>query len=255
MYSLGAEAHHPFHPGPVVPRAVEHDDLARRGQMRHVTLEVPLSPLPLGRLGQRHDRGPARVQVLGEALDRAALAGRVAALEDDHDALPGGLHPVLQLDQLDLERPLEVLVLGPRHLLGVRVVLPPGIDHPAVRPAQYRVIVLVVVVDGQAGQEGGIGGPVSRQRVESEADSLLMSLAQHTPGPRSRPVRPEAAFFLAITIPPGAVQFPVERSDHLEAAGDGEGLLVAGRPDAKVGPVAALGDPAHEGGAPRSRWP
>ena len=30
-----------------------------------------------------------------------------------HDPLPGGLHPVLQLDELDLQRPLEVLVLVP----------------------------------------------------------------------------------------------------------------------------------------------
>jgi hypothetical protein len=186
---LRREAHHPLHACPVVPRAVEHDDLARRGQMRHVTLEVPLGPLPLARLGQCHDRRPARVQVLGEALDRAALAGRVAALEDDHDPLPGGLHPVLQLHQLDLERALEVLVLGPQHLLGVRVVLSPGIDDPAVRPAQHRVVVLVVVVDGQAGQEGGIGGPVGRQRVEvggrfaAHVSSTAHSRCEVTTGP------------------------------------------------------------------------
>ena len=207
---LRAEAHHPLHAGAVVPRAVEHDDLARRGQMRHVTLEVPLGPLPLARLDQRHDRRPARVQVLGEALDRAALAGRVAALEDDHDPLPGGLHPVLQLHQLDLERALEVLVLGPRHLLGVRVVLPPGIDDPAVRPAQHRVVVLVVVVDGQAGQEGGIGGPVGRQRVEvggrfaAHVSSTAHSRCKVTTGPARG-----APFLAAITIRPGAVQFRV----------------------------------------------
>ena len=40
----------------------------------------------------------AGVQVLGEALDRAP-ARRVTALEHDDDALPGGLDPVLQLDQ------------------------------------------------------------------------------------------------------------------------------------------------------------
>ena len=162
---MRGEVHHPLNAGPVVPRAVEHDDLARRGQVRHVPLQVPLGPFPLARLGQGHHRRAARVQVLGEALDRAALARRVAALEDDHDLLPGGLHPVLQLDQLDLERALEVLVLGSRHLLRVRVVLPPGVDRPAV-PEQHRVVVLVLVVDGQAGDEGGVGGPVLGQRVE-----------------------------------------------------------------------------------------
>jgi hypothetical protein len=104
--------------------------------------------------------------VLGEPLDRAALAGRVAALEHDHDVLAGRLHPVLQLDQLDLKRALEVLILGPRHLLGVRVVLTPGVDDPAIRPAQHRVVMLVVVFDGQAGDQDGIGRPVLRQRVE-----------------------------------------------------------------------------------------
>jgi hypothetical protein len=44
--------------------------------------------------------------VLGEPLDRAALAGRVAPLEDDDDFLAGVLDPVLQLDQFDLQQPL-----------------------------------------------------------------------------------------------------------------------------------------------------
>jgi hypothetical protein len=94
------------------------------------------------------------------------FAGRVAALEDDHDVLADRLHPVLQLDQLDLKRALEVLVLGPRHLLGVRVILTPGVDDAAVRPAQHRVVMLIVVFDGQAGDQDGIGRPVLRQRVE-----------------------------------------------------------------------------------------
>jgi hypothetical protein len=41
----------------------------------------------LYRLGQGDMAGPARVQVLAEALDGAALAGDVAALEHDHDPL------------------------------------------------------------------------------------------------------------------------------------------------------------------------
>jgi hypothetical protein len=130
--------------------------------MRYVPLEVPLGPFPLARLDQGHYRGAARVQVLGEPLDRAALTRRIAALEHEDEALVDGLDPVLQLDQLDLQRPFQVLVLGPRHLLRVWVVLPPGVHDPAVRPAQYRVVVFVVVVHGQPGDEGRIGGPVSR---------------------------------------------------------------------------------------------
>src|SRR5579864_865335 len=187
---LRAEPHHPLDAGAVVPRAVEHDDLARRGQVRDVPLQVPLRLLALTRPGQRHHRGPARVQVLGEPLDRPALAGRIAALEHDYDPLPGGLHPVLQLDELDLERALEVLVLAARHLLVVRVVLAPGVDHPAVRPAQDRVVMLVVVVHHQARYQDGIGRPVRRQRVErvSCIAGHATSTAHH-----ARPVTPRPA--------------------------------------------------------------
>ena len=61
--------------------------------MGDVALEVPLAALALGRLLQRDHPGAARVEVLGEALDGAALAGRVAALEEDHDPLAGVLAP------------------------------------------------------------------------------------------------------------------------------------------------------------------
>jgi hypothetical protein len=84
-----AEAHHALDPGPVVPRPVEHDDLAGRRQMSHVALQVPLGLLALGGLLQGHDPGAAGIEVLGEPLDRAALAGRVPALKDD-DQPPAG---------------------------------------------------------------------------------------------------------------------------------------------------------------------
>ena len=41
---VGAEAHHPLDTGPVVPRAVEEDDLARRRKVRDVTRDVPRAP-------------------------------------------------------------------------------------------------------------------------------------------------------------------------------------------------------------------
>ena len=49
--------------------------------MRDVALEVPLAAFALTRLLQGHDSGPARIEVLHEPLDGAALAGGVAALE------------------------------------------------------------------------------------------------------------------------------------------------------------------------------
>ena len=49
---VGAEAHDPFDAGPVVPTAVEDDDLSRGGEVRDVSLHVHLRLLALGRRGQ-----------------------------------------------------------------------------------------------------------------------------------------------------------------------------------------------------------
>jgi hypothetical protein len=60
-----------------------------------------------------HDAADARVERLGDALDDAALAGGVAALEQADDLEAAGLDPLLELDQLDLEPgQLGFVVLG-----------------------------------------------------------------------------------------------------------------------------------------------
>ena len=127
-----AEPHHPLDAGPVVPGPVEQHDLAGRRQVRDVALEVPLGRLPLARLLQRHHPGAARVEVLHEPLDGAALAGGVAPLEQDHQPLARLLDPVLQLQQLDLQQPLGVVVLVARHPVVVGVVLAPRVHRLAV---------------------------------------------------------------------------------------------------------------------------
>jgi hypothetical protein len=98
-----AEAHHPLDAGAVVPGPVEENDLARRRQVLHVALEVPLPAFASVGLFQRHDARLARVQVLHEPLDRAALAGRVAAFEQHDEFLAGLLDPFLHLQQFDLK--------------------------------------------------------------------------------------------------------------------------------------------------------
>ena len=108
---LGAEAHDPLDAGAVVPAAVEDHDLAGGRQVREVALEVELRLLALGRRRQGDHPEDPRADPLGDALDHAALAGRVAALEDDHDPRPGRLHPGLQMRELDLE-PGEFLEIG-----------------------------------------------------------------------------------------------------------------------------------------------
>jgi hypothetical protein len=105
-----AEAHHALHAGAVVPGPVIENDLARRRQVLDVALEIPLPAFLVGGLVQRHDARLARVQVLHEALDRAALAGRVAPLEEHHEFLPGLRRPFLHLEQLGLKLRLLRLV-------------------------------------------------------------------------------------------------------------------------------------------------
>jgi hypothetical protein len=123
-------AHDPLDAGPVVPGPVEQPDLPGGRQVLDVPLEVPLRPLPLRRRGQRDDLRDAGVQVLGDPLDRPALARGVAALEDHDEPLPGRADPLLHLDQLLLQVQqlglVEVLV----HLLRL--------DRPAPRPCPPR---------------------------------------------------------------------------------------------------------------------
>ena len=52
------------------------------GQVGHVALEVPLAALDVGGGRQCDGAGVAVVEVLGQCLDGAALAGGVAALEE-----------------------------------------------------------------------------------------------------------------------------------------------------------------------------
>ena len=73
------------------------------GRCGNVALEVPLRLLALCRRAQGHDAADARIERLGDALDGAALAGGVAALEEHHDAQAFVANPLLQLDQLDLQ--------------------------------------------------------------------------------------------------------------------------------------------------------
>src|SRR5271166_2796172 len=72
-----AEAHDALDAGAIVPGAIEEHDLAGGGQMLDVALEIPLRALALARLLQRHNARAARVEMLHEALDGAALAGGV----------------------------------------------------------------------------------------------------------------------------------------------------------------------------------
>ena len=114
VFLLRAEAHHPLDARAVVPGAVEERHLARGGQVRHIALEIPLRLLALGGCCERHDAADPRIEPQGDALDDAALAGRVAPLEDDDHFQALVLDPLLELHEFFLE-PRE---LGLVDLLG-----------------------------------------------------------------------------------------------------------------------------------------
>src|SRR5215471_11842408 len=113
-----AEAHNPLDSGPVVPRAVEEDDLACRREMCDVALRVDLRLLAVGGRGQCHVPVDARARAGGDPADHAPLAGRVPALEDHDDACPRGLDPSLQTGKLDLELRELLLEFLALHLAG-----------------------------------------------------------------------------------------------------------------------------------------
>ena len=74
--------------------------------------------------------------MLGEAADGAALAGRVAALEDDRDALAVLLDPALHLHELDLQR-LELLLVAQGGLDRADVDVP-GAQEPNELPRRQH---------------------------------------------------------------------------------------------------------------------
>ena len=115
-----AEAHDLFHPGAVVPGAVEQYGLPGGGEPVDITLEIPLRAFPVIGLGQGRDEIVARIEIFQIRLDGAALAGGVAPLEDDHDAVARAGQMGLQQHQLLLqaihllfiETPIQLIFIG-----------------------------------------------------------------------------------------------------------------------------------------------
>ena len=117
---FGAKPHDPLDAGAVVPAAVEQHDFAAGRQMRDVALEIPLRALALARRRQRRDATDPRIEPLGDALDDAALAGGIPALENHHHLELVVLHPALQFHQfalqaeqlLEIDLPVDALLDG-----------------------------------------------------------------------------------------------------------------------------------------------
>ena len=71
--------------------------------MFDVALVIPLRRFALVGFAQGDDAVMPRVQKFGNGLDRAALAGGIAAFQQDQHALSGADEPALKLDQFDVE--------------------------------------------------------------------------------------------------------------------------------------------------------
>jgi hypothetical protein len=109
---LRAEAHDAFHARAIVPAAVEQHDLTCGRQMADIALEIPLRLFAAIGRGQGGHAADTRIEPLGDALDRAALAGGIAPLEQDDNLEALALHPVLKADQFILQGE-EFAEIGP----------------------------------------------------------------------------------------------------------------------------------------------
>jgi hypothetical protein len=113
-----------------------------------------LPALALGRSAKRHDAADAGVEAFGNSLDNAALAGRVAAFEDDADLQAFDSHPLLELDQFELKTRqfIDIFVLFHRLFRQVAPVkaTPMGFDRggfPSVAQhlaGEFRRVALVL---------------------------------------------------------------------------------------------------------------
>jgi hypothetical protein len=115
---LRAESHDVFDARPVVPAAIEDHHFAVGGEVRHVPLHVHLRLLAVRWRGQRHHAKHARAHALGDRADGAALAGSIAAFEQNDDAQTFLLHPGLQVAEFHLQLVELFLVDLPLQLLA-----------------------------------------------------------------------------------------------------------------------------------------
>ena len=79
--SFRAKFHDSFDASPVVPTAVKEHDFAGRGEVRYISLKVPLSTFTFARGREGNHLANARVEPLCDPLDHFALAGGVTAFE------------------------------------------------------------------------------------------------------------------------------------------------------------------------------
>src|SRR5829696_2118630 len=108
--------------------------------MLEIALDVHLGFLAFRRRRQRHDTEYPRADPFGDALDGPALAGRITPFEHNADLCARGFYPLLELDQLLLQRRQLALEFLGRHGRPSSVVAWPA---PAALPVARLLPVLV----------------------------------------------------------------------------------------------------------------
>src|SRR3954451_16308684 len=103
MLLLTAEAHHVLDSSPVVPTAVEDDDLTSRWEVRHVALKVDLALLAVGLGWKGHRPKNAGADTFRDRFDRTARSCSVAALKYEDDAQALVFHPILEPAEFNLK--------------------------------------------------------------------------------------------------------------------------------------------------------
>jgi hypothetical protein len=120
-----AEAHHALDAGPVVPAAVEDHDLPGCRQVRDVALGIHLRLLALRRRRECHHPEDARAYPLRHRFDCATLTCPVAPLEQDANLQARMHHPLLELDELDMQAcEFSLVFLSLEVAVGCGIIVP-----------------------------------------------------------------------------------------------------------------------------------
>ena len=150
VFLVGAEAHHAFDAGAIIPAPVEQHDLSAGGQMEGIALEIPLAALALRGRRQRHGAADPGIETLGDAFDDAALARRIPPLEDDDQFQLLGDDPILKLDQFALQAQqfLEIEAARNRPFLRGFVVFTQQVGETVILELKLQVLVEIVLQSG-----------------------------------------------------------------------------------------------------------
>src|SRR6516225_357679 len=111
------KSHNALNAGAVIPASVENHDFAGGRKMSHIALHVHLRFFAVRGSWQGHEPKYARADALRNRANRAAFAGSVASLEDNHDPQPFVFDPILQFAQFGLQPPQLLLILLPLQAL------------------------------------------------------------------------------------------------------------------------------------------